>query len=129
MTAFSKSDVNLRKGARFCQGQIQKQIPVNKLMFHQREMLIHQEVQKKNIYNCANCPGQLKKQQEHFDYVVHGKRKKEPNEDKKRNMQYGTENEINVVATLVGKILPIYLCRRRMLHYQRTGIQLHGCKS
>jgi len=23
-------------------------------------------------------------------------------------MQYGTENEINVVATLVGKILPIY---------------------
>ena len=50
----------------------------------------------------------LKKQQTHFDAVVHGSRKEEHSDIQLRNMRYGTENEINVVATLVSKILPVY---------------------
>lgn len=33
---------------------------------------------------------------------------KQPSEQQQSNMQYGTENKINVIATLVSKILPVY---------------------
>jgi hypothetical protein len=50
----------------------------------------------------------LKKQQEHFDFVKYGKLKPEPNSDAQERMKHGTDNEINAVATLVTKILPVF---------------------
>ena len=48
----------------------------------------------------------LKKQKEHFDAVVEGKRPQISSEQEEA-MSYGTENEINGVATIVSKILPV----------------------
>ena len=47
----------------------------------------------------------LKRQQEHFDRVMFGK---EPQVSEKtaQFMKHGTENEINALATLVGKVVP-----------------------
>ena len=49
----------------------------------------------------------LKAQREHFDNVVCGIPEKQPSEEQMKNMKYGTENEINAVATVVGRILPV----------------------
>ncbi|KAL5008954.1 hypothetical protein ScPMuIL_014535 [Solemya velum] len=49
----------------------------------------------------------LKKQQEHYDSVKHGKEKAEPSAGIKERMDYGTANEIHAVATLVAKVLPV----------------------
>ncbi|CAH1798622.1 unnamed protein product [Owenia fusiformis] len=52
----------------------------------------------------------LKKQRAHYDKVIHGKEEdKQINEQTRRNMEYGTKNEINAVATLTSKILPVLL--------------------
>ena len=50
----------------------------------------------------------LKKQQEHFDNVKFGKPKPDPSPHVKEMMAYGTENERHAIATLVGKVLPVY---------------------
>ena len=51
----------------------------------------------------------LKKQQEHFDFVVNHKMKKdELTQEEIENIQFGTNNEINAIATLVCKIMPLY---------------------
>ena len=52
--------------------------------------------------------GTLKQQQEHFDKVEFKKATKEPSEETKCRLEYGTKNEIHAIATLVGKILPVY---------------------
>ena len=50
-----------------------------------------------------------KKQQEHFDFVVNHKMKKdELTQEEIENIQFGTNNEINAIATLVCKIMPLY---------------------
>ena len=58
--------------------------------------------------NAALWLDTLKKQQEHFDFVKYGKLKPEPNSDAQERMKHGTDNEINAVATLVTKILPVF---------------------
>ena len=50
----------------------------------------------------------LKSQQEHFDHVIYKKPKSEPPAAVKERMSYGTENEKHAIATLVGKVLPVY---------------------
>lgn len=58
--------------------------------------------------NDAICLGTLKRQREHFDEVVFKKPKPEPSAAVKEKMRYGTDNERHAIATLVGKILPVY---------------------
>ena len=50
----------------------------------------------------------LKAQLEHFDYVMHKIEKNTVDESTKQKMKYGTDHEIDAVATMVGKVLPIY---------------------
>ena len=40
--------------------------------------------------------------------VYHGKQPPKPPASAISNMQWGTDNEINALATLVGKYLPVY---------------------
>jgi hypothetical protein len=47
----------------------------------------------------------LKEQKSHYDYVVHGK-KNEITKEVSQRMNYGNENEINAIATLVGVVIP-----------------------
>jgi hypothetical protein len=58
------------------------------------------------IYQSIGLDG-LKRQRQHFDKVVCGIPEPEPSIDQKRAMEHGTDNEINGVATLVGRILPV----------------------
>ena len=50
----------------------------------------------------------LKRQQSHFDAVYNNKEQQEPDLETKKRFQHGQVNEINAVATLVSKVLPIY---------------------
>ena len=50
----------------------------------------------------------LKKQQEHFDYVFCKQDKPEFSTRTKLCLDHGVKNEINCVATLVSKVLPVY---------------------
>ena len=50
----------------------------------------------------------LKTQLQHFDYVVNGLEKPSVDNQAKQRMQYGTDHEIDAVATLVSKVLPIF---------------------
>lgn len=50
----------------------------------------------------------LKKQQEHYDFVRFEKAKSEPTARIKERMEHGQRNEINAVATLVGKVFPCF---------------------
>ena len=52
--------------------------------------------------------GSLKVQQEHFDSVVYNNPKPAPSQSAKECMEHGTVNEINAIATLVGKVLPVF---------------------
>lgn len=47
----------------------------------------------------------LKKQQEQYEFVEFEKAKSEPKDRIKERMEHGRRNEINAVATLVGKVL------------------------
>ncbi|XP_060581747.1 uncharacterized protein LOC132738297 [Ruditapes philippinarum] len=58
------------------------------------------------IYQSIGLDG-LKRQRQHFDKVVCGIPEPEPSIEQKRAMEHGTNNEINGVATLVGRILPV----------------------
>ncbi|CAG2226539.1 unnamed protein product [Mytilus edulis] len=64
--------------------------------------------------------GGLKKQKEHFEYVFSGKEKTEPSPEVKKYMQHCTVNEINCVATLVSKVLPVF--------YPTQSYFEEGCK-
>ena len=50
----------------------------------------------------------LKAQLEHFDNVMHKIEKNTVDEITKQKMQYGVDHEIDAVATMVGKVLPVY---------------------
>ena len=50
----------------------------------------------------------LKEQQVHHDFVFKGKPRPQPPPEVQRNMQHGIVNEINAVATLVAKVIPVY---------------------
>jgi hypothetical protein len=58
------------------------------------------------IYGALGLDG-LKRQMEHFGKVVCGVEECSRTPQVQANMDYGTENEINAVATLVGSILPV----------------------
>jgi hypothetical protein len=60
----------------------------------------------------------LKKQKEHYDKFILGHDLKETDTESKRRMQYGTDNEINCVSTLVAKILPTLFPD---IHYYEEG--------
>ena len=50
----------------------------------------------------------LKKQQSHFDTVYNNKTQQDPDSETQKRLQHGQINEINAVATLVSKVLPVY---------------------
>lgn len=61
--------------------------------------------------NAAAGPGTLKQQQEHYDTVVMQKESENNKQDdmrKSANMLFGTEHEIDAIATLVSRVLPVY---------------------
>ncbi|KAL5011712.1 hypothetical protein ScPMuIL_010263 [Solemya velum] len=95
---------------------------LNKIMDHKFEIDTFQFLQQKSedwfrVRSKATVTGStlnsalgldtLKKQQEHYDSVKHGKEKAEPSAGIKERMDYGTANEIHAVATLVAKVLPV----------------------
>lgn len=51
----------------------------------------------------------LNSQRQHFECFIHGKEKAQPSKEIKECLQYGTDNEINGVATNVSKVLSIYI--------------------
>ena len=57
--------------------------------------------------NSALCLSTVKKQAEHYDNVMNGKAPSEFLKHVRSAMEYGTANEQNTVATIVGKILPV----------------------
>ena len=76
------------------------------------------------IYKAIGLDG-LKNQREHFENVCCGIDKKRPSESVQKALDYGTENEINGIATLVGKILPVL---QPNLHYHEEGcVQFQFC--
>jgi hypothetical protein len=62
----------------------------------------------------------LKRQKEHFDNVVDGKRKREPDAEKKRRMEFGTQHEIDAIVTVVSKVIPFF--------YPRLSYFEEGCE-
>lgn len=56
----------------------------------------------------------LKRQKEHFDNVVDGKKKRE------RRMEFGTQHEIDAIATVVSKVIPFF--------YPRLSYFEEGCE-
>ena len=58
------------------------------------------------IYKAVGCDG-LGKQKYHFEKVICGILDKEPSLFIKEDMEHGVNNEINAVATVVGKIVPV----------------------
>ena len=50
----------------------------------------------------------LKKQHQYFDEIIHGTVSQEFSEAQKQAMSFGTEHEIDAIATLVGRIIPFY---------------------
>ncbi|MEW8542406.1 MAG: YqaJ viral recombinase family protein, partial [Candidatus Thiodiazotropha sp.] len=70
----------------------------------------------------------LKAQLQHFDNVVYQKEKEEPSAEVKQRMEHGSLNEINGVATIVGKVLPMFY---PSLHFFEEGCYENaenGCK-
>ena len=59
--------------------------------------------------NAAVGLGQLKQQQAHFDKVIQGKEGAAFSEKQRSNMRYGTEHEIDGVATVVSRVIPVVL--------------------
>ena len=58
------------------------------------------------IHKAVGCDG-LSKQKDHFEKVICGIPENEPSEEIKAAMEHGVINEINAVATVVGKIIPV----------------------
>ena len=58
------------------------------------------------IYGALGLDG-LKAQKQHFDKVICGFADPSPTQEAMKAMQYGTDNEINAVSTLVGRIMPV----------------------
>ena len=50
----------------------------------------------------------LKSQKNHYETVFQGKIMDDPDEETLKRMMHGSKNEINAVATLVSKIMPVY---------------------
>ncbi|XP_060589874.1 uncharacterized protein LOC132745056 [Ruditapes philippinarum] len=59
--------------------------------------------------HCAIGLSGLKGQKQHFEQVINRTEKPQPTKEAIERMQYGTDNEINAVATLTSKFLPVYL--------------------
>ncbi|KAH3696894.1 hypothetical protein DPMN_084377 [Dreissena polymorpha] len=58
------------------------------------------------LYRSIGLDG-LKNLKEHFEQVICGAPEKQFSEKVKDAMKHGVENEINAVATLVGKVIPV----------------------
>ena len=58
------------------------------------------------LYKALGLDG-MRRLKEHFDHVVCGVPESSPSEEAQKAMAYGSENEINAVATAVGKALPV----------------------
>lgn len=58
------------------------------------------------IYTALGCDG-LARLKSHFEKVVCGIPDPEPTQEVKKAMEHGSKNEINAVATIVGKVLPV----------------------
>ena len=62
-----------------------------------------------STFNAALGLDTLAKQKEHHYTFICGRSAHEPNEELAKKFRHGTENEVNVVATLVGYIMPAFL--------------------
>ena len=54
----------------------------------------------------------LKAQKKHYETIFQGKEKEDPDEETLKRMMHGSRNEINAVATLVAKIMPVYFLEK-----------------
>ena len=59
------------------------------------------------IYTALGLDG-TQRMKEHFEHVICGIPKRTPSEEIKSAMEYGTANEANAIATIVGKVLPTF---------------------
>jgi hypothetical protein len=60
------------------------------------------------IIGMVSCTSLLKKQLEHYDNKMFNKDIPEFTEVTKQRMEHGVKNEINAVATIVAKVLPVF---------------------
>ena len=59
------------------------------------------------LYKALGFDG-LKAQKAHYAMVFQGEEPSSPDNETQKRMEYGSKNEINAVATLVSKIMPVY---------------------
>ena len=65
--------------------------------------------------------GSLKEQKDHFKRVFVNKCGKEFTDEEKQRIEHGKTHEIDAMATLVGKVMPVYLPKST---YKETGSYL-----
>ena len=63
----------------------------------------------------------LKRQNEYIDMKINGKEEPVPSQQVKDAMEHGTKNEINALATLLGKVLPVI---NPQLEYYEDGCRI-----
>lgn len=59
------------------------------------------------MYTAVGCDG-LYRLRDHYDSVICGVKQEEPSDFVKQAMRHGTENKENAVATIVGKVMPVF---------------------
>jgi hypothetical protein len=69
-----------------------------------------------------------KSQQEHFDHTMFGKEKKQPLAQLKEKMEYGTENELIAVATLISKVLPVLYPNMTFSEVESVRREMNGVR-
>ncbi|KAH3882766.1 hypothetical protein DPMN_006711 [Dreissena polymorpha] len=77
------------------------------------------------LYGAIGCDG-LAKQKEHFEKIICGIPEKEHSLEVKAAMKWGTDNEINAVSTIVGKILPVF--EAGLKFYEEGCVRVNGDK-
>ena len=80
------------------------------------------------VYAALGLDG-LAKQKEHFDVKIGGLHEKAKPENVKSAMAYGTENEINAAATVLGKVIPMLCPGQKMYEEGCIEIDSKNAKS
>ncbi|WAR15566.1 hypothetical protein MAR_005671 [Mya arenaria] len=111
-TYISDVNVNLEKGENYIPLKMQIQDIHNTRLIPQRtdkwfEVRKCTKVTGSTLYKALGLDG-LKKQKEYFEHIKCNLPEQEVSEQAKLNMQHGTLNEENAVATIISKIMPIF---------------------
>ncbi|WAR15615.1 hypothetical protein MAR_005720 [Mya arenaria] len=111
-TYISDVNVNLEKGENYIPLKMQIQDIHNTRLIPQRtdkwfEVRKCAKVTGSTLYKALGLDG-LKKQKEYFEHIKCNLPEQEVSEQAKLNMQHGTLNEENAVATIISKIMPIF---------------------